>query len=157
MSLNMLGDHLYKGRDGKTYKIPEWKNQGFLHCPKLYPATGMEHLFRVWSNPDRKKGSFFSLVAYRSRREAELHSNVMQYGNGVLHQTRFTVAKGTPMWVGSVHPGDHPDKLGTAAGTQVYIDKEFLGNVFEDRDLPILDDMNGAHVIDNPDRGQLNS
>ena len=157
MPLNMIAVTCIKAATARHTKFPNGRIKDFLHCPKQCPATGMELLFRVWSNPNRKKGNFFSLVAYRSRREAELHSNIMQYGNGVLHQTRFKVAQGTPMWVGRVHAGDHPDKLGTVAGTQVYIDKEFLGNVFEDCDLPIVDDMNGAFVIDNPDEGKLNS
>jgi hypothetical protein len=62
------------------------------------------------------------------------------------------------MWIGKAHPGDRSCQFGTIAGSQVFIDREYLATaVTKVRDLPVIDDMNGAFVIDNPDRGQLNS
>jgi len=156
MPENMLGNTTYVGRDGRKYPLPAWKSLGFLVCPTLTTATGAEKLYRVYSAAET--GRFFSRTPYRTRREAERHTNVMQYGNGILLQSEFSVEKGTPMWIGTVDPGDFAGHFDTVAGSQVFIDFEYLGKgVRKVRDLKIIDDMNGAFVIDNKDRGQLNS
>lgn len=115
-----------------------WQENGFKDMPALRIADGTEKLYRAWGGDEKRKwgntdlpGVCFSLDRARSRWDAEALYAVMEYRNPVLKLTEFSIAAGTPIWVGMVHPGDPRALLGEQSGRQVLIERAYLNSVRE--------------------------
>lgn len=93
-----------------------------------------------------REGEFLSLHKIEKRSEAERSLAIMEYGNQVLFVTAFRVIANTPIWIGRVDPGDHAAKFGNTAGSQVFLEREYEGQLREIETKIITNDMNGYQV-----------
>jgi hypothetical protein len=131
----------------------DWRENGFETPPNLTSATGTECLYRAWGgHPGRKWGNTdlpgvcFSTDRAMARWEAELLYSVMEYHNPVQFLTLFTVFRGTPLWLGKVHPGDVRAVFGNMSGSQVLIERQYIPLVKETVTTPLIDDLGSSAV-----------
>jgi hypothetical protein len=130
----------------------DWHEEGFAAPPTLTIAKGGERVYRafggaatVFGKPGRK-GVCFSFDRARSRREAERLYSVAEWGNSFWRIATFEVPKGTPMWVGRVHPGDsHVHRL-DQIGTQIFIQNPWAMHLALLGTAPLLNDLAGGWV-----------
>jgi hypothetical protein len=132
----------------------DWQENGFAEFPSLRSATGNETLFRAWGGDPKRKwgnsslpGVCFSLDEAKSRQHAEVLYSVLEYRNLVRYLTRFRIDRGTPLWVGRVHPGDPRALLGNVSGNQVLIERAYLTLVHEITTTTLPDDLGQAFVF----------
>lgn len=131
----------------------DWQQNGFQAPPILSTATGAEKLYRAWGGDPRRKwgnkdlyGVCFSLDRASSRRQAEALYSVMEYQNPVYFLTEFSIRKGTPYWLGKVHPGDPRALLGASSGNQILVKQSYLVLVQEVATLTLSDDLGSNEV-----------
>ena len=130
-----------------------WRANGFKYMPTLDLADGTERLYRAWGGHEGRKwgnkdlpGVCFSLDRAESRWDAEALYAVMEYQNPVLFITEFSVAAGTPIWLGIVDPGDQRALLGEHSGSQVLIERAYLNCVREGPTTPLRNDLRRSFV-----------
>lgn len=130
-----------------------WKDNGFKDAPSPALAKGTERLYRAWGgDPQRKWGNrdlvgvCFSLDRAESRWEAEALYAVMEYRNPVLFITEFSIDMDTPVWLGTVDPGDPRALLGQHSGSQVMVERAYLGGVHAGITKPLRNDLELAWV-----------
>ncbi|HEX2554782.1 MAG TPA: hypothetical protein VHL98_13865 [Microvirga sp.] len=133
----------------------DWKAEGFAAAPVLTTATGTERLYRAWGgtstqlgNP-KGKGVCFSFDRARTRAEAELLYAVMEWNNGVMRLTEFSVPKGLPLWVGRVDPGDRRAALGHASGSQVFVERGYVKSVIPGATTTLTNDLGPNQFVVN--------
>ena len=131
----------------------DWRLEGFKFQPTRSAAVGSERLFRAWGgDPRRKWGNAdrfsvcFSLDQATSRAHAELLYSVMEYQNSVWNLTEFSIPAGTPLWRGTVDPGDRRALLGRFSGSQVLIERANLSKVKEVRTTTLPSDL-GSKIL----------
>jgi hypothetical protein len=106
----------------------------------------------VWGGRSREKGGAdragvcFSFDRPRSRWEAEMLFAVVEYGNAVLRLSELLAPPGTPLWVGTVDPGDPRALFGRSFGTQVFIENPRAQALFVKSTCLLPDDFGGAWV-----------
>ena len=115
-----------------TPKGFNWKEEGFGSQPVPTVADGQETLYRAWGQGSTKLGNptragvCFSLDKAISRWDAERLYSVMEWNNALFFITAFSISKGTPIWTGTVDPGDMRANLGKSFGRQVFIERNYL-------------------------------
>jgi hypothetical protein len=124
-----------------------WKEEGFRSQPVPMVANGEEKLYRAWGQGSTKLGNptragvCFSLDQAKSRWEAERLYSVMEWNNAVYYITEFSIPKGTPMWVGTVDPGNTRAMLGGSFGRQVLIERGYLKGLKEHSTSRLANDL----------------
>ncbi len=114
----------------------DWQSKGFAEPPRRQVSTGCEIVYRIGGGPSSLPlGSFFSPLKFDRVSEAELHLNIVDWGNRCYYVATYRVHPAVEMWVGRVAHGQHDQACRSA--TQVYIEQP-EGKVTLTRDVEPL-------------------
>ncbi len=101
---------------------PWWVAKGFAEQPRGVVAKGGELLYRVGGGPrSLAMGSFFSPLKLSRVSTAEMHLNIVMWGNLCYFVATYRVKPGTWMWIGKVAHGSQD--VANRDAEQVFIEQ----------------------------------
>ena len=101
--------------------LNNWREKGFAQPPQKVVAKGDEIIYRVGGGPKSLVlGKFFTPLKVTSVSQAELHLNIVLWGNQSRYRATYRVKPRTEMWIGQVAHGLFD--IGVRNSIQIYID-----------------------------------
>ena len=133
----------------------DWMEElGFWDVPRRVTLPNDVLAWRVWGGTsgeglgDRARGLFLTTERPLTRSDAEKALAVMEHGNACRFATRFRIDAHTPLYIGTVHPGDADRILPGVPGTQIFVERSHCHHVRPAGPaVRLTDDMPGIAVL----------